>query len=80
MARICGNERFSWSKWLGEGAPKNTGWLMYRIDLPEGTMRQAYSYTRNEWITIPQAQNFFSTLLNLKLQRIPQNERKKGGS
>lgn len=70
---------FSWRKWLEGGAPGHTCWLMYTIHLPTGTMQQTYSYTRNEWVTIPQSQNFFSTLLNLRLKKIDDNDRKKVG-
>ena len=82
MARIpnkSGQALFSWKQWIEKGAPKNTGWLMYKIGFPEGTIQQAYSYTKNEWVAISQTQNFLSTLLNLKLQRIPQAERRKVG-
>lgn len=70
---------FSWRKWVEGGAPGHTCWLMYTVHLPTGIMQQTYSYTRNEWVTIPQSQNFFSTLLNLKLNKIDDSERKKVG-
>jgi hypothetical protein len=79
MGRISNNSDFSWKSWIEKGSAKNTGWLMYTINLPSGTMQQAYSYTKNEWISIPQSQNFLSTLLSLKLQLIPVEERKKIG-
>jgi hypothetical protein len=77
--RLPSKPGFSWKRWIQEGAPKNSSWLLYKIKLPEGTMQQAYSYTRNEWVVVPQTQNFLSTLLNLKMQRIPQEERKRVG-
>lgn len=70
---------FSWKSWVQKGAPGHTCWVMYMIDLPTGAMQQTFSYTRNEWITIPQSQNFLSTLLNLRLKRISDDERKKVG-
>lgn len=69
----------SWRKWVEEGAPGHTSWIMYNIDLPTGTMQQTFSFTKNEWVNIPQAQNFFSTLLNLKLKKIEDSERKRVG-
>jgi hypothetical protein len=72
-------EGFSWKYWIENGAPGNTSWLLYRIDIPTGTIQHTYSFTRNEWISIPQAQNFLSTLLNLKFTPIPPMERKKVG-
>ncbi|MEI8124171.1 MAG: hypothetical protein WCG42_00265 [Parachlamydiaceae bacterium] len=70
---------FSWKQWVENGAVGHTSWIMYTIHLPSGSMQQTFSFTRNEWISIPQSQNFFSTLLNLKLKKVNENERKKVG-
>ncbi|HEV8053074.1 MAG TPA: hypothetical protein VGP47_11320 [Parachlamydiaceae bacterium] len=78
MSRVSGDS-FSWRNWVEKGAPGHTCWVMYSIHLPSGTMNQAFSYTKNEWVTIPQSQNFLSTLLNLRLQKVPNRERKKIG-
>lgn len=78
MSRVP-NEGFSWRNWVQQGAPGNTCWLMYTIHLPTGAMQQIFSFTRNEWVTIPQSQNFMSTLLNLNLKKIAYHERKKVG-
>lgn len=72
-------DSFSWKTWLANGAPGNTSWLLYRIHIPTGTIQHTYSYTRGTWVTIPQTQNFLSTLLNLKFTPIPLSERKKIG-
>jgi len=69
----------SWREWVEKGASGNTCWVLYAIEFPSGTIQHAFSFTRNEWVTIPQSQNFLSTLLNLHLKRIPENERKKIG-
>lgn len=78
-ARLPNTSQFSWRQWVESGAPGHTCWLMYTIHVPTGTMQQTYSYTRNEWVTIPQSQNFFSTLLNLKLKKVDDYDRKKVG-
>lgn len=78
MSRVSGDS-FSWRNWVEKGAPGHTCWVMYSIHLQSGTMNQAFSYTKNEWVTIPQSQNFLSTLLNLRLQKVPNKERKKIG-
>lgn len=78
MSRIP-NEGFSWRNWVQQGAQGNTCWLMYTIYLPTGTLQQVFSFTKNEWVVIPQSQNFMSTLLNLRLKQIPFDERKKVG-
>ena len=74
---IGSNKSFSWRRWVEGGAKGNTSWIMYNIYIPTGTIQQTFSFSRNEWITIPQAQNFLSTLLNLRLSAVPFNKRKK---
>lgn len=78
MSRVP-KENFSWRNWIEKKAPGHTCWVMYVIDLPTGQVQQTYSFTKNEWVSIPQSQNFLSTLLNLKLKRVDDSERKKVG-
>lgn len=78
LARI-GALPFSWKTWVEGNAPGHTCWLLYTIDLPTGMMQQTYSYTRGESVTIPQSQNFFSTLFNLKFNKVAEVDRKKVG-
>jgi hypothetical protein len=78
MSRVP-KEKFSWRTWVQQGAPGNTCWLMYTIHIPSGAMQQIFSFTKNQWVTIPQSQNFMSTLLNLRLKRIEGEERKRVG-
>lgn len=70
---------FSWRQWVEKGAPGHTCWIMYAVYLPTGTIQHTFSFTKNEWISIPQSQSFLSTLLNLPLKLIPPSERKKVG-
>lgn len=79
MNRIT-KENFSWRSWIGKKAPGHTCWVMYVIDVETGQVQQTYSYTKNEWVSIPQSQSFLSTLLNLKLKRVSDSERKKVGA
>lgn len=72
-------ESFSWKNWIENGAPGNTCWVMYVIDLSSGTIQRSFSFTKNQWINISQSQNFLSTLLNLNFKPIAENERKKVG-
>ncbi len=69
----------SWRRWIESGAQGSTSWVLYHIYLPTGTIQQTFSFTRNEWVNIPQSQNFLSTLLNLNLTKIPDSERKRVG-
>lgn len=68
-----------WRYWLEAGAKGSTCWVSYEISLIDGAILRAFSYTRNEWFSVSQSQNFLSTLLNLQLQPVPMNERKKIG-
>lgn len=70
----------SWKNWIEKSAPGNTCWIMYTIHLPTGAIQKTFSFTKNEWVTIPQSQNFLSTLLNLQFEKVPDSERKKMGS
>jgi hypothetical protein len=79
VSRIQRGSYFSWRRWIEEGASGHTGWVMYPINLNTGEMQEAFSFTKKEWYTIPKAQNFLSTLLNLRLKHISKEERKKVG-
>lgn len=66
----------SWRDWLEQSAPNNTSWVMYEVDLRTGQMVRYFSFSRNEWLDIPEADNFLGKLLNLKLVKIPEKTRK----
>jgi hypothetical protein len=70
----------SWKEWVRQGAPKNTSWVMFDIDLTNGQMIRYYSFTKKNWFNIPDADNFLSKLLNLKFIKIPDSARKRIGS
>jgi hypothetical protein len=72
-------DNLSWKDWVAQGAPGNTSWVIYELDLNNGAMLRYYSFTKNNWFEIPEADNFISKLLNLKLTKIPESARKKIG-
>lgn len=72
-------KNFSWKRWVEQNAPKHTSWVMYNIDLNTAQMKEYFSFTKNGWYDMPQRDNFLSTLLNLRLEKIPPQERKKIG-
>ena len=78
MSRVS-KASFSWRSWIENAAPGHTCWVMYTIHLPTGTMQQVFSFTKNEWMAISHSQNFLSTLLNLRLKKVADNQRKKIG-
>jgi hypothetical protein len=69
----------SWKEWMRQGSPGNTAWVLYVIEINSGHMLQCYSMTRRAWVNIPEANNFLSTLLNLRFTGIPDWQRKKAG-
>lgn len=79
MSRKPNDKNFTWKKWLESGSPNNTCWVMYTIHLPSGSIKNTFSFTKNQWVSIPQSQNFLTTLLNLQLKPIPESDRKKVG-
>lgn len=71
--------KMPWKQWALQGAPGNTSWVIYDIDLTNGKMARYYSFSKQGWFEIPEADNFLSKLLTLKLYKIPENERKMMG-
>lgn len=72
-------KKVNWKTWIQNEAPENTSWVMYEIDLNTGKMLRYYSFTKKGWFEIAEADNFLSKLLNLRLSKIPEKERKKVG-
>lgn len=70
----------SWKQWAEQGAVGNTCWVMYPIQLSSGNIQKAFSFTKNEWVSMPQSQNFLSTLLNLRFHKVPDKERTRVGT
>lgn len=70
---------FGWKKWLECGAPGHTSWVMYTIHCSSGKVDAFFSYTKNSWCDMTEANNFISKLMNLRLVRIPASEVKKVG-
>lgn len=71
--------KYTWRDWMTEGAPNHTSWVMYEINLNTGEMEEYYSFSNNGWYSVPQANNFLSTLLNLKLTPVPHKALKRIG-
>lgn len=69
----------SWKDWITSNAPHNTSWVLYQIDLDQGTLENYYSFTKQGYFIVPQAENFLQTLLHLKLEPIPDANRRKAG-
>lgn len=71
--------RSSWKKWMADGAPGHTSWIMYEIDLTSFSLVESYSFTKKGWLFLDDSGHFLSRLLGLSLNKVPENERKKTG-
>lgn len=70
---------FNWKQWIANQALGHTSWVLYTIDLNTGAIIRSFSFQLTGYKILPQSQNFLSTLLTLKLDRIPDKYRKKVG-
>lgn len=69
----------SWKAWVQNGALHHTSWVMFTIDLQTGVIQKFYSFSKGGWHQKADADSFLSTLLNLRLEKIPDIDRKKVG-
>lgn len=69
-----------WKEWLRQGAPGNTCWSIYTVDLANGHIKNFYSVTRQGWFDNPQQDHFLSVLLNLRFEAIPIKNRRRTGT
>jgi hypothetical protein len=69
----------SWKEWVQEGAPGHTSWIMYEVDTRNFSLLESYSFTKRGWLFLDDSQHFFSRLLGLSLQKVPESARKKTG-
>jgi hypothetical protein len=78
LGKVC-PDGFSWKNWMQQQAPGHTAWVMYNLNLESAQIHDYYSFTKNSWYEMAPAENFLSTLLNLRLSKIPRRELKKIG-
>lgn len=69
----------SWKDWIMEKAPGHTSWVMYTLDLSNAQMLRYYSFTKKSFMDMSGSNNFLTTLLNLNLQRVPYECRRRAG-
>lgn len=78
-SKIKEGQQYSWKKWIETGAQGSSSWVQYTIDLNTGQLQNFKSLQKTGWTDLPQRENFLTTLLNLKLKKIPIQNRKKYG-
>lgn len=69
----------SWKQWISMRAPGNTSWVMYTLNLKTAQMLEFFSITKNAWYDVNKTDNFLTTLLNLRLEEVPLDDRKRVG-
>jgi hypothetical protein len=74
------SRRTSWSEWVERGAPRNSSWLIYEIDLDTAKFGRTYSFTKGSWCEFCGADAFLTTLLTLRFTKIPSDQRKRVGA
>lgn len=72
-------QMYSWKDWIANGAPFHTSWIMYEIDLTDGQILRAYSFTKQGWLKIADGDNFLSKLLTLRFWKVPDEKRRRVG-
>lgn len=68
-----------WNQWIAQGAPGNSAWTAYALDLETGSIVECYSYTKKGWCDIPASENFLGTLLRLPLTPLDPASRRRVG-
>jgi hypothetical protein len=69
----------SWKQWISQRAPGNTSWVMYTLNVTTGQMLEFYSLSKNAYYDTSQADSFLTTLLNLRLDPVLLEDRKRVG-
>ncbi len=65
----------NWKDWVKGGAPGHTSWLMYHIDLEQAAITECYSFSHGGFLSLEPNQSFLTTLMQLKLVFLSENER-----
>ncbi len=70
---------FDWKNWVQKGAKGSTSWAVFEIDRTTGEVIEAFSYTKNLFLSTTAANGFLSTLFQAPLKALSQEERRKVG-
>ena len=70
----------SWQEWLHNGAEGSSSWVTFVINLKTGELKDFYSLSRGCFLQVAESENFLSTLLSLKFEKIPRENMKMGGT
>ena len=77
--RFFKNKKITWGEWVSSGAPQHYAWIKYSIDMKDFHISECYSLSRQGWVEALDNENFLSTLLNLKFNKVSDSERRRVG-
>lgn len=67
------------AQWIAEGAPGNTSWTSFEMDLQAGKLLSCFSHNRGEWLHLEGSESLLSKLFSLHFSKVADRERKKIG-
>jgi len=69
----------SWKEWVASRAPGHTSWSAIEIERKTGEILECYSFSRATWIPVTSKESLIATLMQLPIQKVPDEKRKKIG-
>lgn len=72
-------QKLSFAEWAKRGFPSKASHVVYKIDLKSGRFLQIASRTDHSSLSVNQGNAFLTTLLNLNLKKVPENQRRRVG-
>ena len=68
-----------WKKWVQEGAPGHSSWLIYEIDLKNNRLNECYNFAARTFIQSADSESLLTRLLMQTTAFLPGKERRKIG-
>lgn len=72
-------QKITFAEWAERGFPAKASHTVYKIDLKSGRFLQIASKTDRSSLSVNQGNAFLTTLLNLNLHKVPENQRRRVG-
>jgi hypothetical protein len=72
-------KKIHWKEWMSHKAPGHTSWTLYEIDRKSNKLVECFSFSKNGWLFLDEAEQCLTRLFSLPLDLVPSNDRKKIG-
>lgn len=69
----------NWQEWINNYAPGHHSWTLYEIDSPSGELLSCFSPSKGKWLSISQEASFLPKFLQLPLEEVSDEKRKRIG-